>query len=61
MTSSNANSKWAITATNNVIDAAIFSTNGATYMGGYPNPAPTSSAHQWNTNGLSSAVSGGSW
>ena len=61
MTSSNANSAWAVRANNNVIEAAVFSTNGTTYMGGYPNPAPTNSARNYAATGLSSAVSGGSW
>ncbi|MBP1565121.1 MAG: type II secretion system protein [Oscillospiraceae bacterium] len=61
MTSSNASSAWAVRVNNNIVEAAVFSTNGATYMGGYPNPAPTDSSRLWSVGGLSSAVSGGSW
>ena len=48
MTSSNDDSAWAISADDNIITAAIFSSNGSTYMGAYPNNTPTDSARDYD-------------
>ena len=56
MTSSSSNAVWAVSHNGFVITAAIYSQNGASYMGGYPNAAPTDHSSAWNvTNGLSAA------
>ncbi len=61
MTSSNQNAAWAVSMNNYIVNAAVYSNNGASYMGGYPRECPQTINANWNaTNGLSWA-SNGSW
>lgn len=56
-----ANSKYAVSFGSEayVVDAAIFSANGKTMVGGYPNPCPNTESKDWNTSLLTQAKGGG--
>lgn len=60
-TGTNASASWAVQINTGIVEAAIFSSNGTTYMGGYPNPCPTDSARTFNSAQVSNAVQGSSW
>lgn len=57
MTASNATAVWAVSFNHYVATAAVFSNNGNTYMGGYPNACPTDTNCGWDVSGgLAAAV-----
>ena len=63
MTASNATAQWAVSFNGYIAQAAVFSNNGRTYMGGFPNACPTDRNCSWTAaTGLTAAanVSGGS-
>lgn len=61
MTSSNSAARWAVSHNGFVITAAVYSNNGSSYMGGYPNACPQTINAPWNeTSGLSAAIASGS-
>ena len=62
MTSSSANARWAVAIDAGVVTAAIYSSNGASYMGAYPNATPTDSARSYTpTDATLVTASGTSW
>ena len=62
MTSSNANMAWAVNLDSNVVLAAVFSSNGSTYMGAYPVATPTDSARDFASDATTLATAeSGSW
>ena len=57
MTASNANATWAVSHNRFVITAAVYSANGSSYMGGFPNQCPTDVNANWDADdGLSAAT-----
>lgn len=60
-TGTNASARWAVQINTGIVEAAIFSSNGTTYMGGYPNPCPTDSARTFNSAQVGSASQGATW
>lgn len=57
MSASNSAAVWAVDVDNYVIEAAVYSNNGLTYMGGYPTACPTDISASWNIgNGLTWAA-----
>jgi len=62
MTNSNDNTAWAVqVAADGTVEAAVFSTNGKTYMGAYPTACPTDSGRSYNSGSLGKAIKGSSW
>lgn len=62
ITASNSNAKWAVTVNSYIVEAAVFSNNGKTYMGGYPVAAPTEKATDWSVeSGLKYAAGTDKW
>ena len=60
MTSSNSAAQWAVSHNGFVITAAVYSNNGSSYMGGYPNACPQTINAPWSaTSGLSAAIASG--
>lgn len=56
ITTSDNNSAWEVLVTNNIVEAAVFSNNGSTYLGAYPNATPTDRSIAWSNRSLSSAA-----
>lgn len=61
MTSSSHNATWAVSFTGYIAQAAVYSNNGSTFMGGYPRSCPADIRAAWDADTGLKCASSGSW